>query len=102
MGRPREAPCQLHICVESFTNLPKLTKGPGGCDPHVVLEVLNAEHHVLVGGDRELNCDGCKTKPQRRVLEGYFEESFSFKLSSDMVREKVILQLRLMDTKVRW
>jgi hypothetical protein len=62
-------------------------------------KVLNSEYTVIVGGDRELNCDSCRTKPQRRVLEGYFEENFDFKLTSHMVREKCILQLRLMDLR---
>ena len=62
-------------------------------------KVLNSEYTVIVGGDRELNCDSCRTKPLRRVLEGYFEENFDFKLTSHMVREKCILQLRLMDLR---
>jgi hypothetical protein len=99
MGRPREVPVRLLVRVERCANLPKLSKGPGGCDPFVVMEVLNAEHTILVGGDRELNCDGCRTKPLRRVLEGYFEEDFVFKVNTNMVRERCILQLRLMDAK---
>jgi hypothetical protein len=97
---------------------------------------MNAENTVLVGGERELNCDSCRTKPLKRVLEGYFEENFDFKVNrsgcvcacacacaprayiyislslacarahasnhrhnSHMVREKCILQLRLMDAR---
>lgn len=60
---------------------------------------MNSEHTVLIGGERELNCDSCRTKPLRRVLEGYFEETFGFKVNSNMVREKCFLQLRLMDSK---
>ena len=99
MGRPREVPVRLRVRVERCANLPKLSKGPGGCDPFVVMEVLNTEHTILIGGDRELNCDGCRTKPLRRVLEGYFEEDFTFKVNTNMVRERCVLQLRLMDAK---
>ena len=94
-----QAPCRLKIRVESFSNLPKLSKGAGGCDPMVVMEVMDAEYSVLVGGDRELNCDSCRTKPMRRSLEGYYEENFDFKVNSNMVRGKCIVQLRLMDVK---
>ena len=99
MGRPREVPLRLRVRAEGFANLPKLSKGPGGCDPQLVLEVLTVDHVVLIGGDRELNCDACRTKPLRRVLEGYFEETFDFKVNTSMVREKAFLQLRVVDTK---
>lgn len=92
-------PCRLKVRLESVVNLPKLSKGPGGCDPFVVLEIMDSEHVVLVGGERELNCDACRTKPLRRVLEGYFEESFDFKVNTNMVREECIVQLRLLNAK---
>jgi hypothetical protein len=36
-----KVPCRLKIRVESFKNLPKLSKGPAGCDPIVVIEVIH-------------------------------------------------------------
>ena len=60
---------------------------------------MDSERTILIGGDRELNCDSCRTKPLRRVLEGYFEEDFDFKVNTQMIRDKCILELRLMDAK---
>lgn len=76
MGRSKTAACKLLITVEEIRNLPKVNKGSGGADPYGVLEILDASGIVLVGGDRELYCAGCKTKVMKKSLDGYVTERF--------------------------
>jgi hypothetical protein len=99
MQRSRTAGCNLRIGFEEIRNLPKVNKGTGGADPFAILEIIDENDHVLIGGDKEILCNACKTKTIRKSLEGWVSENFEFKMNTQMVRSGVRLRVRVMDFK---
>ena len=99
MHRSRTDPCTLRIVFDEIRNLPKVNKGTGGADPFAILEVIDKDDHVVIGGDREVLCTGCKTKVIKKALEGWVAEKFVFKMNTQMVRDELRLRVRVMDFK---
>jgi hypothetical protein len=93
--RPESVPCVLTVHVSKISNLPKI--GRGGLNPLTVLDILNSNGSIIIGGEREIDCKSSMSKVHRNTLSCEIRTTFSFQIDTKKVRSHCKFRCRVMD-----